>query len=184
MPRSRAASAAASRCSSPSLDAHARFVRDSRHVLSAQRRSSSIRRLARLVKGESLADTVRNLDAIGMDVLVMRHHRAGAPYVAARYFGGSVVNAGDGWHAHPTQALLDLLDAAPALGRRDPLRGRKVVIVGDLRHSRVARSNRIDLDARRRRCLGVRTGRTGCAAWPGNRRLRRIWRPPCPEPPP
>ncbi|MDQ3643571.1 MAG: aspartate carbamoyltransferase, partial [Actinomycetota bacterium] len=61
-----------------------------------------------MVKGETLVDTVRNLDAIGFNFLVVRHHRSGAAAVAARYFGGSVVNAGDGWHAHPTQALLDL----------------------------------------------------------------------------
>ncbi len=95
-----------------------------------------------MVKGETLVDTVRNLDAMGVDMIVMRHHRAGAPWVAARYFGGAVVNAGDGWHAHPTQALLDLLTLRRALGGgRDALRGRKVTIVGDLLHSRVARSN-------------------------------------------
>lgn len=94
-----------------------------------------------MVKGETLVDTVRNLDAIGFDVLVLRHHRAGAPWVAARWFGGSVVNAGDGWHAHPTQALLDLVTLRQAFGGADQLRGRKVVIVGDILHSRVARSN-------------------------------------------
>jgi len=95
-----------------------------------------------MVKGETLVDTVRNLDALGVDMIVMRHHRAGAPWVAARYFGGAVVNAGDGWHAHPTQALLDLLTLRRAFGgSRDALRGRKIAIVGDLLHSRVARSN-------------------------------------------
>jgi aspartate carbamoyltransferase catalytic subunit len=99
-----------------------------------------------MVKGETLVDTVRNLDAMGADMIVMRHHRAGAPWVAARYFGGAVVNAGDGWHAHPTQALLDLLTLRRALNPTatsftDVLRGRKVAIVGDLLHSRVARSN-------------------------------------------
>ena len=94
-----------------------------------------------MVKGETLVDTVRNLDAIGFDFLVLRHHRAGAPWVAARHFGGSVVNAGDGWHAHPTQALLDLLTLRRAFGGADGLRGRKVAIVGDVLHSRVARSN-------------------------------------------
>jgi aspartate carbamoyltransferase catalytic subunit len=99
-----------------------------------------------MVKGETLVDTVRNLDAMGADMIVMRHHRAGAPWVAARYFGGAVVNAGDGWHAHPTQALLDLLTLRRALNPTatsftDSLRGRKVTIVGDLLHSRVARSN-------------------------------------------
>ena len=94
-----------------------------------------------MVKGETLVDTVRNLDAVGFDILVLRHHRAGAPWVAARYFGGAVINAGDGWHAHPTQALLDLLTLRQAFGGADLLRGRKVVIVGDLLHSRVAKSN-------------------------------------------
>jgi aspartate carbamoyltransferase catalytic subunit len=98
-----------------------------------------------LVKGESLADTARTLDALGVDTLVLRHRRAGAPWVAARHFGGSVINAGDGWHAHPTQALLDLMTLRRAFGggatQAKGLAGRKIVIVGDLRHSRVARSN-------------------------------------------
>ncbi len=91
-----------------------------------------------MVKGETLVDTVRNLDAIGFSVLVVRHHRAGAAAVAARYFGGSVVNAGDGWRAHPTQALLDLFTLSRELGT---LAGKKVAIVGDVMHSRVAKSN-------------------------------------------
>ena len=93
-----------------------------------------------LVKGESIADTARTLSALGMDTLVLRHHRSGAPWVAARYFEGSVVNAGDGWHAHPTQALLDLLTLRRHWGAGS-IRGRKVAIVGDVLHSRVARSN-------------------------------------------
>jgi aspartate carbamoyltransferase catalytic subunit len=95
-----------------------------------------------VTKGETFVDTVRNLDAIGFDYLVMRHHRAGAAAVAARHFGGSVLNAGDGWQAHPTQALLDLVTMHAALG---DVRGRKVAIVGDILHSRVARSNAISL---------------------------------------
>jgi aspartate carbamoyltransferase catalytic subunit len=93
-----------------------------------------------VTKGESLIDTVRTLEALGTDVLVMRHARSGAPYLAAQNFSGHVVNAGDGWHAHPTQALVDLytLRAHFPGGR---VRGRKVVIVGDVLHSRVARSN-------------------------------------------
>ena len=98
-------------------------------------------RSSSMTKGETLVDTVRNIDAMGADVLVMRHHRAGAPWVAARYFGGAVINAGDGWHAHPSQALLDLLTLRRAFDGAGGLRGRKVAIVGDLRHSRVARSN-------------------------------------------
>ncbi|HUQ43109.1 MAG TPA: aspartate carbamoyltransferase catalytic subunit [Candidatus Limnocylindria bacterium] len=91
-------------------------------------------------KGESLLDTMRTLEALGAQVLVMRHATSGAPYLVAREFRGAVVNAGDGWHAHPTQALLDLF----TLLRHVPggsLRGRKVVILGDILHSRVARSN-------------------------------------------
>ncbi|HEU0242941.1 MAG TPA: hypothetical protein VFQ75_03485, partial [Candidatus Limnocylindrales bacterium] len=59
-------------------------------------------------KGESLVDTVRTIEALGADMLVMRHSASGAPYLAADVFGGSVLNGGDGWHAHPSQALLDL----------------------------------------------------------------------------
>ena len=90
-------------------------------------------------KGESLVDTVRTIEALGADMLVMRHERSGAPYLAASVFGGSVVNGGDGWHAHPTQALLDLYTLRSRLG--PSLDGRKVVILGDILHSRVARSN-------------------------------------------
>jgi aspartate carbamoyltransferase catalytic subunit len=91
-------------------------------------------------KGESLVDTVRTVEALGAHMLVMRHSVSGAPYLAAETFGGSVLNGGDGWHAHPTQALLDLY----TMRERMPggsLKGRKVVILGDLLHSRVARSN-------------------------------------------
>ncbi|HEY8199653.1 MAG TPA: aspartate carbamoyltransferase catalytic subunit [Candidatus Limnocylindrales bacterium] len=93
-----------------------------------------------VTKGESLIDTVRTVEALGADVIVMRHGRSGAPDLAARIFGGHVVNAGDGWHAHPTQALLDLYTLRDHLPGGD-LRGRKIVIVGDILHSRVARSN-------------------------------------------
>ena len=93
-----------------------------------------------VAKGESLVDTVRTVEALGADILVMRHGRSGAPYLAASIFGGHVVNAGDGWHAHPTQALLDLYTLRDHLPDGD-LRGRKVVILGDILHSRVARSN-------------------------------------------
>lgn len=89
-------------------------------------------------KGESLIDTVRTLQALGADVLVMRHSESGAPYLVAQHFHGSVINAGDGRHAHPTQALLDLFTVRQRLGR---IEGLKVVIVGDILHSRVARSN-------------------------------------------
>ena len=97
-------------------------------------------------KGESLLDTMRTLEALGARVLVIRHAVSGAPYLVAREFRGSVINAGDGRHAHPTQALLDLY----TLRRHLPggsLEGRKVVILGDVLHSRVARSNLWTLSA-------------------------------------
>lgn len=89
-------------------------------------------------KGETLLDTVRTLQAIGADIVVIRHPSSGAPYLAARELNSAVINAGDGLHAHPTQALLDLYTLQSHLG---DLRGRRVVIVGDVLHSRVARSN-------------------------------------------
>ncbi|MBE0610295.1 MAG: aspartate carbamoyltransferase catalytic subunit [Dehalococcoidia bacterium] len=89
-------------------------------------------------KGESLIDTVRTLEAIGADLLVMRHGKSGAPYLAARNTTAGVINGGDGTHAHPTQALLDLFTMRCHVG---DLAGKKVVIVGDVLHSRVARSN-------------------------------------------
>ena len=93
-----------------------------------------------VAKGESLVDTVRTVEALGAQILVMRHSVSGAPYLAAETFGGSVVNGGDGWHAHPTQALLDLYTMRAHL-EGGSLEGRKVVILGDVLHSRVARSN-------------------------------------------
>jgi aspartate carbamoyltransferase catalytic subunit len=93
-----------------------------------------------VTKGESLIDTVRTLRAMGTDVIVMRHSASGAPYLASRHVGtGAVVNAGDGTHAHPTQALLDLATIRAHLP--GGVSGRKVVILGDVLHSRVARSN-------------------------------------------
>jgi aspartate carbamoyltransferase catalytic subunit len=89
-------------------------------------------------KGESLIDTVRTLQAIGAQVLVMRHSMSGAPYLAAAHCDAKVINAGDGWHAHPTQGLLDLFTLRTRVG---DLRGRRIVIVGDVAHSRVARSD-------------------------------------------
>jgi len=97
-----------------------------------------------VTKGESLIDTVKTLRAVGADVLVMRHSRSGAPYLAARHADCSVINAGDGLHAHPTQALLDLYTMQMHLG---DVRGKRVVIVGDVLHSRVARSNMWSLSA-------------------------------------
>jgi aspartate carbamoyltransferase catalytic subunit len=102
-----------------------------------------------VTKGESLVDTVRTVEALGADMLVMRHAVSGASYLAAETFHGSVLNGGDGWHAHPTQALLDLYtlrSRLPGPSTSVPsdawsLAGRKIVILGDVLHSRVARSN-------------------------------------------
>jgi aspartate carbamoyltransferase catalytic subunit len=91
-----------------------------------------------VAKGESLIDTVRTLQALGADIVVMRHGQSGAPDLVARHSDGAVVNAGDGWHAHPSQALLDLFTMEERLGA---MAGRRVAIVGDVLHSRVARSN-------------------------------------------
>jgi aspartate carbamoyltransferase catalytic subunit len=89
-------------------------------------------------KGETLLDTVRNLQAMAPDVIVVRHPASGAPYFIAGRVAASVVNAGDGMHEHPTQALLD---AFTIRERKGTLEGLKVAIVGDLAHSRVFRSN-------------------------------------------
>lgn len=91
-----------------------------------------------LSKGESFIDTARNIEAMGADILVVRHSTPGAPHLLAQRVGCSIVNAGDGAHEHPTQALLDLLTIRRAKGRLD---GLTVGLVGDIRHSRVARSN-------------------------------------------
>lgn len=89
-------------------------------------------------KGESLRDTAENLQAMQADVLVVRHSAAGVPHLLARYLPSPVINAGDGAHEHPTQALLDLYTLQEKLG---PLAGHTVLIVGDIAASRVARSN-------------------------------------------
>ena len=89
-------------------------------------------------KGESLYNTALTLQAMNADIIVMRHPHSGAPHFLARFLNAAVINAGDGMHAHPTQALLDLYTIRAHRGRID---GLKVVIVGDLLYSRVARSN-------------------------------------------
>ncbi len=91
-----------------------------------------------VVKGETLVDTARNLEAMRIDMVVMRHPSSGAARFLAERIPSNVVNAGDGRHEHPTQALLDLLTIRD---HRGSVRGQKVCIVGDIRHSRVARSN-------------------------------------------
>lgn len=90
------------------------------------------------VKGETLADTAANLQAMAPDLLIIRHPASGAPHFLARRLACGVINAGDGTHEHPTQALLDMLTVREAKGT---LSGLKVAIVGDILHSRVARSN-------------------------------------------
>ncbi|MDA1256340.1 MAG: aspartate carbamoyltransferase catalytic subunit [Chloroflexi bacterium] len=91
-----------------------------------------------VAKGESLLNTVRTLEAMKIDVLVIRHPHSGAPYFVASHIEAGVVNAGDGTHAHPTQSLLDLYTMRRHLGG---IAGRKVAIIGDLHFSRVARSD-------------------------------------------
>ena len=89
-------------------------------------------------KGESLVDTLNTLGAMRPDAIVMRHSASGAPHFLSRYLPVPIVNAGDGTHEHPTQALLD---ARTILDRRGTLEGLRVAIIGDIAHSRVARSN-------------------------------------------
>jgi len=90
------------------------------------------------VKGENLIDTARNLEAMNPDILVVRHHCSGAPALLSQFVDSPIINAGDGSHEHPSQALLDLLTIRSHKGS---LEGLKVAIVGDITHSRVARSN-------------------------------------------
>ncbi|MFP3866848.1 MAG: aspartate carbamoyltransferase catalytic subunit [Desulfobacteraceae bacterium] len=91
-----------------------------------------------VIKGETLADTADNLEAMSPDIIIIRHPASGAPHFLARRLKSSIINAGDGLHEHPTQALLDLLTVREAKGRLDHL---KIAIIGDIVHSRVARSN-------------------------------------------
>jgi aspartate carbamoyltransferase catalytic subunit len=91
-----------------------------------------------VVKGETLLDTARNLEAMNPDVIVIRHSAAGAPHMLAGMVKQSIINAGDGAHEHPTQALLDMMTIRAKKGRLENL---NVAIVGDIAHSRVARSN-------------------------------------------
>ena len=91
-----------------------------------------------VVKGESLLDTARNLEAMGASMIVIRHPMSGAPWLLAKKLESSIIHAGDGSHEHPSQALLDLFTIRQIKGR---IEGLKVVIVGDILHSRVARSN-------------------------------------------
>ncbi|MEK7849788.1 MAG: aspartate carbamoyltransferase catalytic subunit [Candidatus Omnitrophota bacterium] len=101
-------------------------------VINIATESSSVR------KGETLIDTGKNIEALKVDIIVVRHNCSGAAVMLARQLRASVINAGDGWHEHPTQALLDIFTLKEKLGN---IEGLKVSIVGDIAHSRVARSN-------------------------------------------
>jgi aspartate carbamoyltransferase catalytic subunit len=92
-------------------------------------------------KGESLRDTVETIAAMGVDAFVIRHGSSGVPWQASQWTRASVINAGDGWHAHPTQALLDCYTIRTALNRTAGFDGLRIAIVGDIKHSRVARSD-------------------------------------------
>lgn len=110
--------------------------------LAAKRLSADVINIATetssVKKGETLIDTGKNIEALKADIIVMRHNYSGAAMMLAKHLNISVVNAGDGWHEHPTQALLDMFTLKEKLGKLD---GIKVSIVGDIAHSRVARSN-------------------------------------------
>ncbi len=89
-------------------------------------------------KGETLVDTAMNLDAMGPDAIIVRHQNSGVPKILSNHTSASIINAGDGAHAHPTQALLDLFTLKEHFGN---LEGKKIAIVGDIKNSRVANSN-------------------------------------------
>jgi len=110
--------------------------------LAAKRLSADVINIAvessSVKKGETLIDTGKNIEALKIDIIVVRHNASGAPNILARSVKSSVVNAGDGWHEHPTQALLDMFTLKEKLGR---IEGLNVSVIGDIAHSRVARSN-------------------------------------------
>ncbi len=118
-----------------------------------------------VVKGETLADTAMNLLAMKPDIIVMRHSASGAPHYLAERVNCSVINAGDGAHEHPSQALLDMLTIREHKGR---LEGLTVAIIGDITHSRVARSN---LYAMKKMGMNVRLAGPGTMVPPGVERL-------------
>ena len=92
-------------------------------------------------KGESLRDTIETLSAMGVDAFVIRHKSSGAPQQITQWTEAAVINAGDGWHQHPTQALLDAYTITRNFSELNSMQGRTVAIVGDIKHSRVARSD-------------------------------------------
>jgi aspartate carbamoyltransferase catalytic subunit len=109
-----------------------------------------------LTKGETLIDTARNLQAMAPDMIIMRHSMSGAPHLLSHHVQASIINAGDGTHEHPTQGLLDLLTIRQ---RKEKIEGLEVAIIGDIAHSRVARSAIIGLNTlgARVRIFGPRT---------------------------
>ncbi|MHC5090845.1 MAG: aspartate carbamoyltransferase catalytic subunit [Planctomycetota bacterium] len=111
-------------------------------TLAASRLSADViefsKKVSAVSKGETLIDTARNLEAMGVDIVVIRHSAGGAPKLLSRSINACVVNAGDGFHEHPTQALLDVYTIRRQRGSLD---GLKIGIVGDIAHSRVARSD-------------------------------------------
>jgi aspartate carbamoyltransferase catalytic subunit len=118
-----------------------------------------------VVKGETLEDTAKNIEAMAPDIIVMRHAASGAPHYLAERLACSVINAGDGAHEHPSQALLDLLTIRQLKGK---LEGLTVAIIGDITHSRVARSN---LYAMKKMGMTVRLAGPGTMVPPGIERL-------------
>jgi aspartate carbamoyltransferase catalytic subunit len=114
------------------LSFEAAAKRLSADTMSASISSSSVK------KGESVRDTVQTIEAMGVDAMVVRHRSAGVPWQVANWVDAAVINAGDGWHEHPTQALLDCYTIRQ---RRGSLDGLRIAIVGDVKHSRVARSD-------------------------------------------
>lgn len=110
--------------------------------LAAKRLSADISNFSKatsaVVKGETLKDTILNLEAMNIDAIIMRHASSGSPHFVSSFCSAHVINAGDGTHEHPTQALLDALTI---LQEKQTFKGRKILIVGDILHSRVARSN-------------------------------------------
>ena len=120
---------------SPSTRTHSSFE------IAASRLSADVTNFSvstsSVVKGESILDTIETLESMQVDYIIVRHSASGVPSLIARHSKASVINAGDGWHAHPTQALLDAFTLREIW---PDLTGRRIVIVGDLLHSRVARS--------------------------------------------
>ncbi|MBW1995219.1 MAG: aspartate carbamoyltransferase catalytic subunit [Deltaproteobacteria bacterium] len=127
-----------------SFDIAAKRLSADTHSISAS--TSSI------VKGETLIDTARNLEAMAPDVIVIRHSCSGAPHLLSPLVSASIINAGDGMHAHPTQALLDIMTVREHKGR---ISGLQIAIIGDITHSRVARSNCIGFSKMGAENLGV-----------------------------